>query len=70
MSKSLKWMVLCLAAVAFGCGYWCIGSVSGEANSAILAARYHTRSRTANFFQRAGTQGHRTGSSSFRAWSN
>jgi hypothetical protein len=67
MSNSLKCMVLCLAAVALMCGYWCIGSGSGEAKSAILAARYHTRNRTANFFQRAGTQGHRTGSLSSRS---
>lgn len=67
ISNSLKWMVLCLAAVGLMCGYLCIDSGSGDANSPVLAARYHARNRTANFFQRAGTQGHRTGSLSSRS---
>lgn len=61
MRNSLKWMFLCLTAVALMCGYWYIVSGSVESNSPILAARYHARNRTASFFQRAGTQGQRSG---------
>ena len=61
MRNSLKWMFLGLTAVALICGYWYIVSGSVEANSPILAARYHARNRTASFFQRAGKQGQRSG---------